>query len=105
MLFIILSATCISTKSYVLRGLVGDTAPNLQLRLYTDADFAGDRLVLMSTSGGLLTLCGETTCFPLGATCARQTAVAHNALEAEIRCQKDRAAGIRSLGKAEEECC
>ena len=73
-----------TTSDWVLRGFIGDSPQDLRLNLYADADFAGDRPGFKSTSGCFLTLSGPTTCFPLGAKCQRQTAVAHSTPEAEI---------------------
>ena len=84
-----------STADYVLRGFVGDPPEDLKLHLYADADFAGDRPSYKSTSGAFLALSGPNTCFPLGAKCQRQTAVAHSTPEAEIISAN---AAIRTIG-------
>ena len=73
-----------STHDWVLRGFIGDDPSAMRLHLYADADFAGDRPGYKNTSGCFLTLSGPNTCFPLGAKCQRQTAVAHSTPEAEI---------------------
>ena len=39
-------------------GFLGDPKEDLELSLYCDADFAGDRTDLKSTSGGFLVLTG-----------------------------------------------
>ena len=72
------------TLNHCLTGFVGDGPSAFKLRVYADADFAGDRPGFKSTSGCFLTLSGPNTCFPLGAKCQRQTAVAHSTPEAEI---------------------
>ena len=73
-----------STKHYVLSGFIAEDEQNLELRLYADADFAGDRPSYKSTSGVYLTLAGSDSCFPLSAKAARQTAVSHCTVEAEV---------------------
>ena len=73
-----------STKHYVLSGCIAEDEQNLELRLYVDADFAGDRPSYKSTSGVYLTLAGSDSCFPLSAKAARQTAVSHSTVEAEV---------------------
>ena len=73
-----------STKHYCLTGFVGDGPSSLELRLYADADFAGDRPEYKSTSGIYLALVGPNTFFPLAAKAQKQTAVAHSTVEAEI---------------------
>ena len=72
------------TKHYCLTGFVGDGPSALKLRLYADADFAGDRPEYKSTSGIYLALVGPNTFFPLAAKAQKQTAVAHSTVEAEI---------------------
>ena len=51
---------------------------------YADADFAGDRPSMRSTTGTFLMLDGPHTKFPLAARSARQTCVSHSTPEAEI---------------------
>ena len=73
-----------SSLDHRLVGTVGDPAESLRLRLYVDADFAGDRLDAKSTSGGFLVLYGENTFFPLAWICKKQTAVSRSTTEAEV---------------------
>ena len=73
-----------STLQHRLVGTVGDAAEDLSLRLYVDADFAGDRLDAKSTSGGFLVLYGPNTFFPLSWVCKKQTAVSRSTTEAEV---------------------
>ena len=73
-----------STREHRLTGTVGDLAEGLRLRLYVDADFAGDRLDAKSTSGGFLALYGNNTFFPLAWLCKKQTAVSRSTTEAEV---------------------
>ncbi len=60
------------TSDVVLRGYVGGKADSLSLRLYDDADFAGDRPEFKSASGVLFALIGDNMCFPLCAKSAKQ---------------------------------
>ena len=73
-----------STPGHRLVGTVGDPPEALRLRLYVDADFAGDRLDCKSTSGGYLVLWGPNTFFPLGWVSKKQTAVSRSTTEAEM---------------------
>ena len=73
-----------STLDHRLIGTVNDPAESLRLRLYVDADFAGDRLDAKSTNGGFLCLYGENTFFPLAWICKKQTAVSRSTTEAEV---------------------
>ena len=73
-----------TTSFYRLVGTVGDPADSLRLRLYVDADFAGDRLDAKSTSGGYLVLVGPSTFFPLMWVSKRQTSVSRSTTEAEV---------------------
>ena len=72
------------TKSHCLSGFIGDGPSALKLRLYADADFAGDRPEFKSTSGAFLALVGPNSFFPLAAKAQKQTSVAHSTVEAEI---------------------
>ena len=76
-------------------GFVGGPPADLELWLFVDADFAGDRSDLKSTSGGFLVLVGPNTFFPLGYVCKKQTCQSHNTPEAEIVALD---AGIRTEG-------
>ena len=83
------------TRDWVLKGFVGDGTSALDLRLYSDADFAGDRPGYRSTSGVFLGLAGPNTSFPLSAKAARQTSVSHSTVEAEIVAANT---GVRTIG-------
>ena len=72
------------TLKHCLTGFVGDGPSAFKLRVYADADFAGDRPGYKSTSGCFLAMVGPNTFFPLAAKSQRQTAVAHSTPEAEI---------------------
>ncbi len=58
--------------------------PTSELGLFSDADFAGDRAGMRSTSGVFLALYGPHSFFPLSAQSKKQTAVSHSTVEAEI---------------------
>ena len=72
------------TAEYTLRGYVGDNSASWRLRLFADADFAGERPGYKSTSGAFLVLAAPFTNFPISAKCAKQTSVSHSTPEAEI---------------------
>jgi hypothetical protein len=65
-------------------GFIGDSHDELHLGLFSDADFAGDKATMRSTSGMFLALYGPHSFFPLGAQSKKQTAVSHSTVEAEI---------------------
>ena len=65
-------------------GFIGDDADPLELGLFSDADFAGDRVGMRSTSGVFLALYGPHSFFPLAAQSKKQTCVSHSTVEAEI---------------------
>ena len=67
----------------------------MELRLFADADFAGDRPGYKSTSGSFLIMSGPSTYFPLSAKSAKQTSVSHSTPEAEL---VSAALGIRTVG-------
>ena len=72
------------TVDWVLVGYVGESPAYLLLRLFPDADFAGDRPSYNSTSGALLCLHGPATYMPIAARSKKQTSVSHSTPEAEI---------------------
>jgi hypothetical protein len=75
------------TKHYVLEGFVGqgqDETARLELKLFVDADFAGEREDAKSTSGGWLVLVGPHTYFPLTWVSKKQTSVSRSTTEAEV---------------------
>jgi hypothetical protein len=73
-----------ATLDYQLVGKVCDPADQLHLSLYVDADFAGDRLSVKSTSGGYLVLIGPSTFFPLAWVSKKQTSVSRSTTESEV---------------------
>ena len=64
--------------------MVGDTAENCIMALFSDASFAGDLKDSKSTSGAFLALVGPRTFVPITWMCKKQTAVSHSSTEAEI---------------------
>ena len=73
-----------ATKEYQLTGYVGDSANQLELKLYSDADFAGCKVTKRSTTGIFLCLVGPNTFYPLNAISKKQTCVSHSTPEAEL---------------------
>ena len=73
-----------ATPDLKLTGRVGDPINDVHLRLYVDADFAGDREDTKSTSGGFLTLVGPNTFFPLAWVSKKQTATSKSTAESEL---------------------
>ena len=65
-------------------GWIGDSPSKLYLNLYADADFAGCKVTMRSTSGVFMTLAGPNSCMPLAAASRKQTCVSHSTPEAEI---------------------
>ena len=65
-------------------GFIGDSPDELELGLFSDADFAGDRVGMRSTSGVFLALYGPHSVFPLTGQSKKQTAVSHSTVEAEL---------------------
>ena len=73
-----------STTLLRLVGTVKDSAEELHLALYVDADFAGEKADAKSTSGGYLVLAGPNTYFPLAWVSKRQTSISRSTTESEI---------------------
>ena len=73
-----------STPHYRLVGTIKDSPEALELHLYVDADFAGDRLTGKSTSGGYLVLVGPNSFFPLAWVSKRQTSTSRSTTESEV---------------------
>ena len=72
-----------STADSTLEGYVGDRPEDVKLALYSDADFAGCKVTMRSTSGVFMALTGPNTFFPLSAFLRKQTCVSHSTPEAE----------------------
>ena len=73
-----------TSRNYVLEGYVGDRAEDLKLSLYSDADFAGCKVTMRSTSGVYLVLSGPNTFYPIMALSRKQVCVSHSTPEAEM---------------------
>ena len=73
-----------STVNYGLKGTIGDPAEDLELSLFVDADFAGDRDDSKSTSGNFLVLTGPNTYFPLTWSSTKQTSTSRSTTESEV---------------------
>ena len=73
-----------ATLDLRLVGSCGDPADDLHLKLFVDADFAGEREDAKSTSSGYLVLCGPHTWYPLAWVSKRQTSISRSTTEAEI---------------------
>ena len=65
-------------------GWIGDKISELNLTIYADADFAGDKKTMKSTSGCILALEGPNTYMPFVAASVKQKAVSHSTPEAEL---------------------
>ena len=63
---------------------IQDKPEDLELRLFVDADFAGDRSTARSTSGGFLALSGPSSFFPLAWISKRQTSTSRSTTESEV---------------------
>ena len=73
-----------STSSATLTGYIGDPPRDLTLRLYADADFAGDKESYRSTSGAFMALVGPRSFMPLAAKTKEQSCVSQSPPEAQI---------------------
>ena len=73
-----------STTNYRLAATVGDQPDDLELHLYVDADFAGEKQDAKSTSGGFLALVGPSTFVPLAWLSKRQTSTSRSTTESEV---------------------
>jgi hypothetical protein len=67
-----------------LKCVIGDPASSLSLRLYADANFAGNSEDARSTSGNFLVLTGPNTYFPLSWCSLKQTATSRSTTESEV---------------------
>lgn len=73
-----------STVHYRLVGTVNDKPEDLELKLFVDADFAGEREHARSTSGGYLAHSGPNSFFPLAWVSKRQTSTSRFITESEV---------------------
>ena len=78
-----------------LSAFVGDSADQWELVCYSDADFAGDKETMRSTTGVFLCIRGPHTFVPLAAQSKRQSCVSQSTPEAEIVAAD---AAVRSFG-------
>ena len=63
---------------------VGDHLKDMSVKLFSDADFAGDLQTSRSTTGVFLQLSGANTFFPLAGHSKKQSCVSHSTPEAEL---------------------
>ena len=77
---------CYSTgsKGHQLKGVVGDSADEVELHVHADAGFAGETRDSKSTSGMFCALVGPKTFVPLSWFCKKQTATSTSSSEAEV---------------------
>ena len=73
-----------TSADYKLNAYIGDPPDKLKLRLYADADFAGDNADARSTSGGYLVVIGPNSFFPLSWVSKKQTSTSRSTTESEI---------------------
>ena len=85
----------VATREWRQIGFIGDNFDELRLGLFTDADFAGDRSDMKSTSGVFLALYGRHSFYPLGSASKKQSCVSHSSVESElVACNH----GLRTVG-------
>ena len=65
-------------------GWIGDSMDDLQIQIYSDADFASDKEDRISTTGVFMCLRGPNSFFPLACLSKKQGCVSHSTPEAEI---------------------
>ncbi len=65
-------------------GFIGEAPDELEPGLFSDADSAGDKADVRSTSGVFLALYGHNSFFPLAGQSKKHTAVSHSTVEAEL---------------------
>ena len=73
-----------TTLKYRQVGYVGDDYDEIDIHLFTDADFAGCGKSQRSTTGVHLQFAGPTTCFPLNSVSKNQSCVSVSTPEAEM---------------------
>jgi hypothetical protein len=78
-----------STVHVTMYGWVGDSMKDVELALFSDADFAGDKKDAKSQSGMFLTLAGKNTSFPLNAFSKKQGSTSKSTPEAETVAAND----------------
>ena len=65
-------------------GFIGDDPKDLELALYTDADFAGDQSNMKSTIGIIIALIGPCSFYPLSGVSKKHGAQSNSTAEAEL---------------------
>jgi hypothetical protein len=65
-------------------GRINNSMSLLSLRVYTDADYAGDKATRKSTSGVLAIIVGPNSWFPINGSSGKQTCQSHSTPESEI---------------------
>ena len=65
-------------------GWIADDASDLEVVMYCDADFAGDRGDAKSQTGMFLTIAGKNSSFPVNAFSKKQGSTAKSTPEAAI---------------------
>ena len=83
------------TVDLVLRGWVWGDRSDVDIDLFGDADFAGDRPSYKSTSGMVTYALGPRTSFPIAAKRVKQTCRSHSTPEADIVAMH---AALRTIG-------
>ena len=73
-----------TTKDWNLESFIGDPVADLDIVMYCDADFAGDRKDSKSTSGGVIALVGPNSFAVVSALSKKQSVVSHSSTEAEL---------------------
>ena len=65
-------------------GWIGDPIDKLELCVFSDADWAGEKTTYKSTTGSFTCVVGPNSFFPISALSKKQTCVSHSTPEAEI---------------------
>ena len=65
-------------------GWIGDPIEKLELCVFSDADWAGEKSTYKSTTSFFAFLLGPNSFFPISALSKKQTCVSHSTPEAEI---------------------
>ena len=65
-------------------GSINDDMSELFLKVYSDADYAGDKTNRKSTSGNLCVIVGPHSWFPINGQSTKQTSQSHSTPESEI---------------------
>ena len=73
-----------STQELVQVGFVGDDIKNCTICIYSDADYAGDKITSCSTSAGFIAICGPNTMVPVATLCKKQRGTSSSTTESEI---------------------